>query len=752
MSGLPHRITPIALAVASALGSASIALAQEATSSNASSLQEVVVTAQKREEKLHDVPMGVTAITQDSLSNERLLDFADLESKIPGLSVAIGQPGQDRLTIRGENVGGVGSTVGTYVDDTPFGSSNALANGSIMAGDFDTWDLARVEVLRGPQGTLYGAGSEGGLFKYVTNAPDPTKFATAFEVGGEYLDHGEDAFSGKAMVNVPVGDTAALRVSGYYGQVPGYVNDPNLGLEDVNHGHRSGLRASFLWDITNNFSIRLNAFGQNLHTDGTPLVDVVGAGADPANPPANQLQPQAGTFDQKRYIAESGDFNYRIYSADLTWNFGPATATSITSYGTSKQDLFNDATSALLQPGFTFGDLATFAVNGGIPTGVAEPNDINVKKWTEELRVASSSAATLEWQVGLFYTHESSTLEQSLPTFLIPSQADTGIPSLENVALDATYKEFAGFGQFTYHFNEKFDLALGGRWSENKQSAVENITGAIVAPETLSGDSTGTKFTYSIAPRVHFSQDTMAYGRIATGYRPGGPNALPPGTTDVPTEYQADSTVNYELGMRSDAWDKRLSIDVAAFLINWKDIQLLEVVNGFGVNANGGTARSEGVEWTFGLTPATGLNFTLTGAYTDAYLTANAPAAGGVDGDRLPWVPKWTGSLGGSYTWHTFSDYSMFAGASWTYIGARWNDFSSVDGVTPNPRVELGGYNTVNLRLGLENTHWTFLLWAKNIADSRGITNYGSTGTPNLGGSVIWQQPLSVGATVTARF
>ena len=112
----------------------------------------MVVTAQKREEKLHDVPMGVTAITQDSLSNERLLDFSDLESKIPGLSVAIGQPGQDRLTIRGENVGGVGSTVGTYVDDTPFGSSNALANGWIMAGDFDTWDLARVEVLRGPQG------------------------------------------------------------------------------------------------------------------------------------------------------------------------------------------------------------------------------------------------------------------------------------------------------------------------------------------------------------------------------------------------------------------------------------------------------------------------------------------------------------------------------------------------------------------------------------------------------------------------
>ena len=754
MSGLALRSTPIALAVAAAIAAGTAAQAQEAPANQASAgaLQEVVVTAQKRDEKLHDVPMGITAITQDQLSNQRLLDFTDLEAKIPGLSVAVGQPGQDRLTIRGQNVGGVGSTVGTYVDDTPFGSSNALANGSIMAGDFDTWDLARVEVLRGPQGTLYGAGSEGGLFKYVTNAPDLTKFSTAFEVGGEYLDHGEDAFSGKAMVNVPLGGKAALRVSGYYGEVPGYIDDPNLGVDHVGHGHRSGLRASLLWDITDSFSVRLNAFAQNLHTDGTPFVDVVGAGADPTNPPPNQLQPQAGTFQQKRFISETGDFSYRIYSAVLSWNFGPATATSITSYGTSEQDLFNDATSALLAPGFTFGDLATFVVNGGIPTGVAEPNDLHVDKWTEELRVASTSTGPLEWQVGLFYTHESSTLAQSLPTFLIPSQADTGIPSLESPVLDATYKEFAGFGQFTYHFTDTFDLALGGRWSENKQSAVENITGAIVAPETFTGDSSGTKFTYSVAPRFRFNPDTMAYGRIATGYRPGGPNALPPGTQGVPTQYNADSTVNYELGFRTAAMDRRLSVDVAAFLVNWNDIQLLEVVNGFGVNANGGTARTEGVEWTFGFTPVTGLNLTLNGAYTDAYLTANAPATGGVDGDRLPYVPKWTGTLDGSYTWHAFNNYNMFAGASWVYIGSRWTDFSSTGGATPNPRAELGGYNTVNLRFGLENANWTFLLWAKNLADERGISTYSSTGTPNLGGSVIWQQPRSVGLTITARF
>jgi outer membrane receptor protein involved in Fe transport len=739
----------VVLASAIAAGQAARADEASASESGVGVLQEVVVTAQKREERLHDVPMGVSAITQSDLSNQRLLDFSDFQARIPGLSIVSTVPGQDQLTIRGQNATSVGATVATYVDDSPFGSSNALANGALLAGDFDTWDLARVEVLRGPQGTLYGASSEGGLFKYVTNAPDLTKFAAAVEAGGEDMAHGQAAGSIKGMVNVPVADTAALRVSGYYAQLPGYVDDPNLGEDHVNKGYRSGGRASFLWDITKDVSIRLSAFGQNLHTDGSPLVDVVGAMGNPANPPANQLQPQGGTFQQTRFINEPSDFRYRIYSGTLNWNFGFGTLTSITSYGTSEQDLHLDATWAQIAPGLTIGEIAESVTM--VPTGVLETNDLNVKKWTEELRVASAPG-TLEWQGGLFYTHESSTLLQHLPTFLIPSQADTGLPSLEDVSLDAIYKEIAAFAQFTYHFNEQFDLALGGRWSENKQSANETLGGLLVPPTDLTGDSTGTDFTYSIAPRFHFSKDTMAYGRIATGYRPGGPNALPPGTTDVPATYKSDSTKNYELGTRSNLWDNRLSVDVAAFLVHWNDIQLMERVSGFGVNVNGGTARSEGIEWTFALAPVTGLSLELTGAYIDAYLTSAAPLVGAVDGAPLPFVPKWSGTLSGTYTWHAFNDYNMFTGASWSYIGARTNDFSSVDGVTPNPRVELGGYNTVNLQLGLDNTRWTFLLWAKNIADSRGTLTYSNSNTVNLGGSVLWQEPRTVGATVTARF
>jgi outer membrane receptor protein involved in Fe transport len=765
------RIPALAAAFATAVSVGPIVRADEAPQGQpvASTLQEVVVTAQKREEKLHDVPMGVTAITTEALDQKRLVSLADLESQVPALSLQQILPGQTRINIRGENVGSVGSTVATYVDDTPFGSSNALANGALFTGDFDTWDLQRVEVLRGPQGTLYGAGSEGGLLKYVTNPPDPTKVAAAVEVGGEDVAHGESGGSAKGMINLPIGDRAAFRLSGYYATMPGYIDDPSLGEKDVNHALREGLRAALLVDFTDNFSVRLNAYGQNLHLDGTPYVDVVGTANTPLTPPANQLQPVNGDYEQQRFINEPSNLKYRIYSGTLNWNLGWGSATSITSYGTSKQSALTDATSfplAALGPNGTYGLLAGLFAGplppGATGTGVGLVEDVNIEKFTEELRLASAAGQTLEWQVGAFYTHESSTLAEMLPSFYIPSQANTGLASLENINVDALYREWSAFAQATYHFSPAWDLALGGRWSENKQSATQDLSGLALgsppAPVTVfTGESTATDFTYSIAPRWHLTQDTMLYGRIATGYRPGGPNVLPPGAPPaVEPTYTSDSTVNYEVGTRTTQLDNRLSIDVAAFYIDWKDIQLLEDVAGFNANVNGGTARSQGLEWTLALTPVTGLTFSLTGAYVDAKLTGPAINAGGNDGDPLPYAPKWTSSLDGAYTWAAFADYNGFAGATWSYIGSRWADFSSTQtGLTtfePNPRAELPSYNTVNLRAGLENARWMFELYAKNVGDVRGVTYYNGSGAPNFGGSIGLVQPRTIGATITARF
>jgi outer membrane receptor protein involved in Fe transport len=762
----PRISSRLLLALACATGPA---LADEAAPQNAPSagtLQEIVVTAQKRAEKLHDVPMGVTAVTTEQMEKLRLVSFQDLQAMVPALSVEQIQPGLSRLTLRGENVGGVGSTVTTYIDDTPVGSSNALSNGSIITGDFDTWDLQRVEVLRGPQGTLYGAGSEGGLLKYVTIAPDPTREAAAFQLGAEDISHGDWGPYVKGMINMPIGSHAAIRVSGFDTQLPGYIDDPQLGETNINRGFREGMRASLLINAADNFSIRVTAFGQNLRTDGTSDVDVIGAAGTPLTPPPNQLQPTVGNYSQDRFINEPSTFRYRVFSATLDWNLGWGALSSISSYSKSYQNLFEDLSSLQLQPGVTFGDLATL-VNSPPPpappvlAGLAETSVIQLGKFTQEVRLASTGTRALDWQLGAFFTREASTISQTLPSFFIPSEALSPLPSFENADVGAVYREWAGFGQVTYHFSPQWDIALGGRWSENKQSADESLGGLLVNPPLLSGGaSTGTDWTYSVAPRWHITDNTLAYARVATGYRPGGPNVLPPGVpAGVATSYQADTTTNYELGTRTSFLDNRLSVDVAAFLINWQKIQLIEYVENTGINANGGSAQSKGVEWSFGLSPLQGLNFLLTGAYIDAHLTADAPAAGGSNGDQLPFAPKWSTSLDGSFTWHAVSDFDGFVGATWSYTGARISDFAStitvVNGALaflPNPRAELPSYNTVNLRAGLTNQRWSFELYVKNAGDARGITAYDNAGTPNFGGSIGLIQPRTVGANATVQF
>ncbi len=231
-------------AVSAVLGLAGACLSQvsgaqvatEVTGNEALELETVIVTAQKREESLQDVPMGITALGGSRLDDLQAREFADYAALVPGLSLATAQSGFTRLTLRGQNAGGVGSTVAVYLDESPYGSSNALLNGGINTGDFDTFDMQRIEVLRGPQGTLYGANSEGGLLKFVTNAPQLGKFSLAGEVGGESISHGGNGLQAHALVNMPLGDKMAFRISGFFEDVPGYISDPATRPAPVERG------------------------------------------------------------------------------------------------------------------------------------------------------------------------------------------------------------------------------------------------------------------------------------------------------------------------------------------------------------------------------------------------------------------------------------------------------------------------------------------------------------------------------------
>jgi iron complex outermembrane receptor protein len=735
------------LAILSALGVGGPLLSQESLALDATAatdsdaLTTIVVTAEKREEALQNVPMSVTALSGVSLDKLQDRDFSDYAAMVPGLSLVSSQPGLTRLTLRGENAGGVGSTVAVYLDESPFGSSSALLNGSILSGDFDTWDLQRIEVLRGPQGTLYGANSEGGLLKFVTTAPVLGSFSGAAELTGESVDHGGTGWDTRAVVNLPLGDNVAWRISGFEQDVPGYINDPSRGKSDLNDGHKEGGRVSLLAAPTDDLTIRLTATSQQSKYDGTPEIDV-----DPVT-----LKPLHGDLTQERFVSEPSSFKYENYNATINWNAGLFSILSTTSYSILNSDTFSDASNQLLAPGLTVEDLLGLAVGPNL--GASLDDVVDMKKFTQEIRLSSPTSDRLEWQVGGYFTRETGALIEHLNAIDVLSGADAGLPSLEIPIIASTYKEWAGFGNLTYHFNSQFDIQAGGRYSSNEQTASENVTGLLVpTPQVFNFPSKGHVFTYSVAPRWHIDANTMVYARVATGYRPGGPNALPPlAPPDVPREYGADKTTNIELGIRSTQLDGLLSIDVAAFHVDWKNIQLIEAIGGFNFNGNGGTARSQGLEWTFAYIPVHGLTFTWTGAYTDAKLTSDAPGVNGVSGDPLPYAPKWGTSLDGEYGWAAFSNYKGFIGATWSYVGARSTDFGSSVDLIPT-QVALSSYNTFAARIGLENDRYRVTFYGKNLGDSRGITSYQSSGAPDSGGEITVIQPRTIGVTLTAKF
>jgi outer membrane receptor protein involved in Fe transport len=355
------------------------------------------------------------------------------------------------------------------------------------------------------------------------------------------------------------------------------------------------------------------------------------------------------------------------------------------------------------------------------------------------VRLASpSDDRALEWLFGVYYNDEDATLHQGL--VLTPGTAE-----LAFLQLDSQFSETAAFANFIYHFSPAFDVSLGGRYSTNEQSA--NQFGLAAA----AGDSSEEVFTYSFSPRWHVSKDTLVYARIASGYRPGGPNALPPAPPPGIETFDSDTTVNYELGIKTDLLDGRLLLDADVYFIEWTEIQLLTVISGFGVNANGGTAESKGLEFSMAWAPTDQLTIRANAAYTDAYLTADTDPLliGAVDGDPLPLVPDWSGALDIDYRLASIGGFDPFIGGGWRYYGDRYSAFDPAVGQLP-----LDAYSTFDLRAGVVHGAWTLQLYAKNVADERGVVAFDSAGTSAASGTsptITVIAPRTVGLVVSGK-
>ena len=770
-----------------ALITASAAVAQTAAPSrdtDRGQLEEIVVTAQKRTQALMDVPQSISVVSGEALARQQATTFADYTGLVPGLTVQQQSPGRARVILRGINTGGASPTVGIYVDETPFGSSTGLTEGASLAADIDPFDLERIEVLRGPQGTLYGANSLGGVLRFITAAPVLGEYQVRGQTGIETVDRaGDIGWSANGVVNVPIGDRFAVRASGFYREQPGYIDasGPNPG-EDINDLGNYGGRFSALIKPTDELSIRLTALAQDVRSDVGPGFD-----ADPVSLRPASVDPITGaslsgfTRTQQAFPDEQ-NAKYRLYNATIDWDLGFAALTSVTSYGETILREYADTSFERTDLGLNVGEVASllYGVFAGIPGPLGTTRNVRMdhEKLSQELRLASSDSDRVEWMIGGYYTREPGLqVQQFLPfdigTLQFIDQTITVGPPLFGeeatfdkfirAELDSEYEEYSGFGSATWYLTPRFDVTGGIRYSHNTVTTTQSLSGLLnFGDSLLSARSSEDIVTWSVSPRFEMTDHVSLYARVAKGYRPGGPNVLPPSAPpDIPQQFESDTLISYEAGIRGETPDRTFSFDASVYYLDWDNIQVIVTfedpnLGAIDLDGNGDKARSIGAEVGLAWRPTDGLDIVLNAAYSDAELKGDLPTVGGVvpgfDGDRLPYAPEWSASASADYQWPVGANIA-FVGAGISAISEQATDFDPGYLDAFGRRLVIDGYETVDLRAGVSFDKFDLTLYAKNVNNSHGLIHAGDYLT-RPGDLVVASaiRPRTIGATVSFSF
>jgi len=692
-------------------------------------LESVVVTAQKREERLLDVPIPVTVLNTDALAQNGQVLLTEYYSQVPSFTVSPTINGAQTLTIRGINTGGLtGSnpTVGVLVDGAPYaiGAGNALP-------DVDPSDLARIEVLRGPQGTLYGANSMGGLINYITNDPDTRTVSGRIEANTNTVYNGaEPGFALRASANIPVSDTLAVRLSGYVRQDAGYIDNYAYNLTGVNRINTEGGRFSLLWRPTDALSINLGATYQESKAHA-------GSELDPALGAFQTAQlPAAGAFTEKP----------QIYSARIAYDFGGAKLTSISSY--SSNDYFVVTEFANL------GSLTPIIFPSTKPETVQYNfTEQAMHRYTQELRLESPKESRLEWLLGGFYSRGYDPLQWYMNAQDVATSATLG--RFWNYQAPITVLEYAAFADITYHITDALNLQLGVRETRSQTNDSANIESGpavsilkIAPPYTAPIAATADKFTYMVSPQYHLSHDVMAYARVATGFRPVSPNPAGAVALGAPQKVLPDTTTNYEVGVKGNFIGGMLTVDASVYYIDWRNIQIQLLTGGaanFVYTGNGAGAKSEGVELSVQLRPVRSLTLEGWLSYDDAIITRDF--AFGVVGARLPFTPRWSGHLSAEEEFPLMREARGYVGVSADYQGDRTGDFPNTLG---DPRQDYPSYYKLDVRAGIRHGEWNAEIYATNLNNSRGELNGGlNYNNPSY---FIYIPPRTVGATLSRKF
>jgi iron complex outermembrane receptor protein len=783
--------------------------ARSAEPTGAPTLEEIVVTAQKRAGSVQDTPFSVSATSQEQIRNSGAGNITDFARNIAGLTIADLGPGQSQVAIRGISSGqvirdqpGVKEQVGVYLDE----SAISVA---LFTPDLELFDLERIEVLRGPQGTLFGAGSEAGTIRYITAQPKLGITEGVVDGSVEVPKSGSVGGSGRLAVNFPVGETAAVRVVMYEHHLPGFIDSiqPGGGIKkDVNDGDRAGVRLSMLWKPTDQLSITPRIVYQNLSTNGYPREDAYNILGNPYM----TTQPKVFIGERQQYTQQHEGIDDDFYLGDLKleYDFGPATLTSISSFTHRRVTVLRDATQL---SGSVSYDVGIPEVRVDSP--LYDRTRLNVT--SEELRVSSNGKETVDWLVGGFFQHVGRHYGQDLPTPGYDSfNAAAGFPLGPNpVGLvdtpfysDLGYRlnQYAGFGEATWHVTNQWGVTGGVRYYKYKESRIQSFDGVFAGNGPLgvggSVDSDG------VSPRgilsFKFNEDAQFNAQVSKGFRLGGindPINLPLCSAQDKIEFggrgnwKDETSKNYEIGGKFRFLDRRVTFNVSAFYTDIKDLQATVTAGTCSSRLifNVPKAQSHGIEaelfahpnstWDFGLS-ATWVNARLQSSVistqTVAGVTTSSIIGGLADGNRLPTAPQVqaVGSVG--YTLPLVDKRDFFSVFTVQYVGSSYSQFENEEpgfgqiggqGSDPNAARLIGyggvpastvisfdarlkAYSLGNLRAGVRTDRWEAAAYLNNLWDTNAhlALDYERGRSARVG--YLTNQPRTIGVGAQYKF
>ena len=736
-------------------------------------LETITVTAMLREQELFDVPFSIAAPTAQVLRSRGVDNIEAIAANVAGFSVQNLGPGQSQMAIRGASSGqiardqpGVKEEVGAYLDGSPISLS-------LFTPDLDLFDISRVEVLRGPQGTLFGSGSLAGTVRYISNEPEIGVSSVFGEVGGSWIDGGGPGSNAKLGFNVPLGDKAAFRVAGYSNRLGGYMDavQPNLQVQkDVNGGDRTGFRAAVRLTPNERLSIIPRVVFQRVKMDGWNRIDAFNILANPftTTRPAVTLG-ERQLFTQ---IEEPFTDDFLLADVNLQYDFGPVSLTSVTSYVSRDVLVVRDA--GALTSSITGGSIG-LAEN--IYTLDAPLDDATTSKvWTQELRL-SGAEGPLQWLVGGFYSNNQRDYGQSL---LVAGFEDlSGIPTeglraardvlfFSDLAYDL--KQIAVFGEATVSLSDRLDLTAGLRYydfNEEREQIFDGIFGnddngnsLVSVPGATDANGLAPRFIASFRATDGVTVNAQA----SRGFRLGGindPLNVPLCTPqDLQTfsgrdSWEDETAWNYEVGVKSQLMDGRASINLSAFNMDITDLQVIVTAGSCSSRLvfNVPKARSRGLEVEVTATPSEYFDFSVSASLNDSELRSTLTStdlAGTVsvvsgieEGNRLPSVPQVEVAGAATYQWQVDAESRAFVTGSFQYVGSRFtqiDDHAAGVGTVDLTSFEAGGgatiggpltqttftfdpklpsYNLVNVRVGLIRDEWEIALYVNNLTDER---------------------------------